>query len=230
MVWGEYEMVDFAYASEEISQPLIDVSITPYAFQAPESLSLTWGEMVVIDSALYGSILNQRWKMYVWGPMDTAFLHFGVSHQQKRVLADGYFDSGFNSQPDGEGVMRLVPFDSLSGITITVRASDEIRYSANTHIPQLTLTELWTGETLWPRKRGGREVDLADKILILGGRENWDRLRRSNTPALVGSLIRLGPIAIWKRALYATLTSGMGEEGIQEELGGIQRPEATSRK
>ena len=33
--------------------------------------------------------------------------------------------------------MRIVPFDSSGGLAIAVRSADEIRYSANAHIPQM---------------------------------------------------------------------------------------------
>ena len=147
MVWSEYEMVDFAYDIEEV-QPLVAVAITPFSFEEPESLALLWGEVISADSALYGSILNQRWKIYIWGRFDSDFIHFDVLHQLKRVLADGYCDACFNPKHDEEGLMGIVPFDSLSGLTVTVRALGGIRYSANAHIPQMTLIELWTWSTL----------------------------------------------------------------------------------
>ena len=43
----------------------------------------------------------------------------------------------FNPQPGEEGLMRIVPFDSSGGLAIAVRSADEIRYSANAHIPQM---------------------------------------------------------------------------------------------
>ena len=83
-------------------------------------------------------------------------------------MKDGYCDAGFNHNPDEEGFIRIAPFDSLSGLAITVRSMEEIRYSANTHIPQLTMAELWTGSTLRPRKRNEEEIDLVGEILALG--------------------------------------------------------------
>ena len=230
MVWGEYEMVDFVFAIEAM-QPLVAVAITPYAFKEPESVSPMWDEAMVVDAALYGPILNQRWEIYAWGPFETAFLHLDVQRQYKRVLADGYCDVGLSPQQDDEGLMRIVPFDVLSGVTVTIRAAEETRYSLNSHIPQLTLNELWTGTTLWPRKRDGEEIDSVGKILILGGHKDWSRLRRSNAAALIGSLIRVGPVEIWKRVVYATLTSSMGVEEIEEEMEEQQQlPIPTSRK
>ena len=107
---------------------------------------------------------------------------------------------------------------------------EETQYSVSTHIPQLAINELWAGTTLWPLKRNGDEVYFVDKILILGGHRQWDRLRPSNTPALVGALFLIVPVEIWKRVMHGTLTSAMGEEEIQEELGETEPPEATSRK
>ena len=56
-LWGEYEMIDFAYALEEI-HPFVAVAITPFAFKDPESISQLWGEVIIADASLYGSILN----------------------------------------------------------------------------------------------------------------------------------------------------------------------------
>ena len=226
MVWSEYEMIDFIYALEEI-QPLVAVAITPYAFKEPETVSLAWGAMIVVDSSMYGSILNQRWKMYVWGCLDIAYLHFDVLHRQKRVLEDGYCEAGLNAKPDVEGLMRTVPFDALCGLTITVRGMDEnpdIRYSLQSHIPQLTLNEIWTETVRWPKKRDDTEVDVVDKIMILGGHKDWGRLRKSNSAALVGSLYKIGPVDLWKRVVYAVLTSSMGEGEIPEEIGEEEDP------
>ena len=149
MVWGEYEMADFIYALEEI-QPLVAVDITPFAFKEPDVVSLPWDYQLTVDAALYGSILNQRWRVYVWGPMEAEFLHFDVLHQYKRLLSDGYCEAGMNPTPDANGLMRIVPFDAVGGLTMTVRTEDETLYSVSTHIPQLTLNELWSGTTLWP--------------------------------------------------------------------------------
>ena len=60
------------------------------------------------------------------------------------------------------------------------------------------------------------------KISVLGGHKGWDRLRRSNAPALVGALYRIGPVDIWRRGLYGVLTSGMKEKETQEELGEVK--------
>ena len=206
---GEYEMADFAYALEEI-QPLVAVAIAPFAFKEPGSISLLWDQVIIVDAALYGSILNRRWEMFVWGPTGVDFMHFDVLHQQKRVPSGGYCESCFNVQPDAEGLMRIVPYDSMGGLTMTVRTAAETRYSASTHIPHLTINELWAGTTLWPLKRNGEEVDSVGNILILGGHRQWGRLRPSNTPALVGAMFRIGPVEIWKRVMYGTLTSVMG--------------------
>ena len=226
IVWSEYEMIDFAYALEEI-QPLVAVAITPYAFKEPETVSSVWGDVIVVDSSVYGSILNQRWRIYVWGCLDTAYLHFDVLHLTKRVLADGYCEAGLNAKPDVEGLMRTVPYDALRGLTITVRGMDgnpEIRYSLQSHIPHLTLNEIWTDAVRWPKKTDDTEVDMVDKIVILGGHKDWGRLRKSNSAALVGSLYKIGPVDLWKRVSYAVLTSSMGENEIREELGEEDEP------
>ena len=155
------------------------------------------------------------------GCLNTEYLHCDELHQQKRVLADGYYEAGINAKPDVEGLMRTVPFDTLRGLAVTVRGADgntEIRYSLQSHIPQLTLNEIWTEPIRWPKKRDETEVDMVDKIMILGGHKDWGRLRKSNAAALAGSLFKIGPVDLWKRVIYAVLANSMGNEEIPEQL------------
>ena len=79
------------------------------------------------------------------------------------------------------------------------------------------------------KRHGEEEVDMVEKILVLGGHKDWNRLRKSNAPALTSALYRIGPVEIWNRMLYGTLTSAMGGKEIPEDMGGIVLPEPTSR-
>ena len=109
--------------------------------------------------------------MYIRGVLGTGYFHLNVIRQVKRVLADGYCEAGISIKRDEEGLTRIAPFDTLSGLTITVKGAGEnpeIRYSGNSHIPQMALNELWKEPALWPKKRDGAEVDIVGKNNDLG--------------------------------------------------------------
>ena len=158
MVWHDKELADFAHIVAQI-WPTSAAAATPHAFRDPPRLVMPWGECVFADSSTYGSVRNRVWRLYIWGQLDSANLHCVLAHRPTCLLADAYREVGKRAQKGELGATRVIPLDRVAGLTVMVENVEGKRYSSPTHIPQLTMSEIWFGEPRWPKceQKGGAD-------------------------------------------------------------------------
>ena len=138
--------------------------------------------------------------------MNLISLVFGASQHNLCLLADSYRMAGFDAAPDDEGMLRTIPSENLSGVSAISEDPEGKRYSAASHIPQITLSELWTGEPKWPRNADSEEEEITnvENVVILGGAppaesSEWNNGSGSSEyPISVGVDSTVGPLHLWK--------------------------------
>ena len=150
MAWTYKELVDFAYRAAQI-WPTSAVAVTPLAFRDPPRLVMTWGECVFVGSSMYGSVRNQARRLYIWGQLDSAKLHCVPAHRPACLLADADREVGKTAQKDELCFTLVIPFGRVAGLAVMVGNVEGQRYSSPTHIPQLTMSGIWSGEPRWPK-------------------------------------------------------------------------------
>lgn len=107
---------------------------------------------------------------------------------------DAYRIAGIEPMGDDVGVIRIIPFDFVSGLTVFSEGIDSKRYSLASHLPTLSMSDIRSGEPKWPKRRGNsKEVTRREKIIILGGHPNWTQVTSVSNDTL--SLIF--PVTIW---------------------------------
>ena len=203
MVWADKELFDFAHSVAQIF-PTSAVAVTPHAFRDHPQLVMHWEECLFVDSAMYGSVRNQVWRLYIWGQLDSAALHCDPIFRSTSLLADAYRAVGETPQKDDLGEIRIIPFDRVPALTVLVENAVGERYSASSHIPQLAMSEIWSGEPRWPRcaEQGEEEPFNREKIVILGCHPKWMQFGGVSNNAIAEALFLSGPVALMKRLLY----------------------------
>ena len=202
MCWADHELSDFAYSVAQIC-PTSAVAITPQAFRGPSLFLMRWKECIFADSAAYGSVRNQIWRLYIWGQLDSNDLLLQPEYRSSCLLGKAYADAGYGIPKDEVGVTRAIPFEQESGLAVIVGNESGQRYSVTSHIPILNLSEIWSGEPKWPRKENGEEVSTKEKVVILGGHTNWPIFDGVCDTVEANSLLMSGPSSLMGRILYA---------------------------
>ena len=52
------------------------------------------------------------------------------------LLSDAYRDASLTPRKDDLGVVRIIPYDALTGLTVSIAIGQGKRYGISTHIPQ----------------------------------------------------------------------------------------------
>ena len=223
MAWSDFEMEDFPNAIKRIN-PGYAILITPFAMRQPELVDGSWTETITVDSSRFASALNQRWRLYLWGNLKEDWptlymdhLCLDTSQSELCMLADAYRKAGFNAMQDDLGMLRTTPFDNLSGVTVIAETQQGQRYSCSSHMPQITMSEIWTDSPRWPQNADtGEEISLKDKIVVLGGHPDWRKMREVTEKVLANVLYLSGPASLWNHCIYGVLTA-KGIDGFLEE-------------
>ena len=150
MVWADKELFDFAHSVAQIS-PSSAAALTPHAFRDPPHWVMPWGKCLCVDSAMYGSVRNQVWRLYIWGQLGSADLHRAPTFRPTCLLADAYRELGETHRGVDLGAIRAIPIDRVSGLTVMVENAEGQRYIESSYIPQLAMAEIWDGEPRWSR-------------------------------------------------------------------------------
>ena len=148
-VWADLELADISHGVAHVC-PTYAVAIAPWDFREPTNVAIPWKEVSMVDSDFYGSAHNQRWRLYIWGNLTSGHMHLENQYGQSQLIADAYRNVGLTPKKDGLGVTRIIPPDHATGLTATVDNTDGERYSASSHVPQLKMSEIWSGEPAWP--------------------------------------------------------------------------------
>ena len=99
-----------------------------------------------MDSAVFGSVRNQIWRLYIWGQLNSEDMMFQPEYRSSYLLGNAYEDAGMGKPQDEVGATRVIPFEQESGLTVVVDNEGGQRYSVTTHMPILNLPEIWSGE------------------------------------------------------------------------------------
>ena len=150
MVWTDDDLPDSPRCVAQIP-PSSAVAITHRTFRDPPSLVTHWKECIFADSAMYGSVRKQVWSLYIWWKLEISMLYCDPVFRSTCWLAGAYREDGKTPQKDELGAVRVIPFGRVSGLTVMVGNAKSQRYSSSSHIPQVTMSEIWAGEPRWPR-------------------------------------------------------------------------------
>ena len=66
MVLADFELSDSFYSVGQIC-PKYDIAIAAYAFRGPTDIICPWAKCVIADFPNFSSVVNQRWRIYIWG-------------------------------------------------------------------------------------------------------------------------------------------------------------------
>ena len=110
LVWADVELHDFAHAVIHLCHNA-SVAITPNVFLDPISRPHQWGDCILADSAAFGSVHNQKWRLYIWCNIPQEFMQFDPMYHESRTLADAYRLAGISPMEAELGVVSIVPFD-----------------------------------------------------------------------------------------------------------------------
>ena len=121
LFWTDVELNDFARAGNHL-RPYASVTITPNVFLDPTSCPRQLGDCVLVDSAAFGSVRDQSWRLYIWGNLPKEFMQFAPIYHDARTLSDAYRLADVGPAEDELGVVRIIPFDFVSGLTVLVES------------------------------------------------------------------------------------------------------------
>ena len=159
--------------------------------------------------------------MFEWGDIEYEFFHFGALYRHVCTLRDAYEAAQIKPATECPGVTRITPFDSLGGLAIINSTPEAQRYNIPTHIPHLTLGEIWKGEPKLPSKAiDGQEVSITEKISAMGGHPSWVGNHTLHRSLLGGALFRVWPLGLWCRSTHGVLAYTMG---LRRNHRGIRR-------
>ena len=132
------------------------------------------GESLAVGGSSFSSVTNSRWRLYICGNLDFELLHFESARHHICWISDAYRNANTIPKPDELGAVRTIPSDRLTGVAVTEEHQDGKHYIGHSHLPQLAMSDIWSGEPKWPADLDlNGEVTNTDKIVILGGRKNW---------------------------------------------------------
>ena len=152
LVWADVELSDFAHAGNHLC-PTVAVAITPNAFLDPTSCPRQSDDCVLVDSAAFGSVRNQKWRLYIWGRLPDEFMQFAPMYRETRTLADAYRLTDINPLEDELGVVRIIPFGFAKGLTVFIECIAGKQYILSSHMPTLSMSSIRSGEPKRPKKR-----------------------------------------------------------------------------
>ena len=152
MVWADLELSDFFHGVCHL-RPSASVAITPSTFIDPKSCPRMWDDCILVDSDALGSVHNQKWRLYIWGELPPGYMQFTAMFRETRTLVDAYRNAGIEPMEDDIGVIRIIPFDFVSGLSVFVEGIGGVRYSLASHMPTLSMSAIRSGEPKWPKRR-----------------------------------------------------------------------------
>ena len=216
LVWDDVEINDFSHAANHL-RPNASAAITPNALLDPVSRPRQRDDCILGDSASFGSVRNQKWRLYIWGNIPQEFMQVTPMYRESRTLLDAYRLEGV-SPMDGEiGAVRIIPFGCVKGLTVFIEGIGGVgKYSLASHMPTLSMNTIRSGEPKRPKKKeNGKEATKKGKIAILGGRPNWIKIKNISDNATAITLYQSGPMEIMERALLRSFIVKGGDTKLQ---------------